>query len=137
MSTCIGSICWRLKSVIIFLLGGGGYAILELLFRRYTHWSMVIAGGICAVILYKIAVKSKEALWKKWIMSGAVITTVEFLTGIAVNILLGWNVWDYSEQWANLFGQICVSFSFLWVMLSIPGIWIMRLADFRLNKETT
>ena len=89
------------------------------------------------MFLYLIAVASREKLWKKWIMGGAVITTVEFLTGIIVNIILGWNIWNYSGMRANLFGQICAVFTIIWVLLSIPGIWLMRQVGRRVFKDGT
>ena len=124
-----------LKYAVVFTAGGLVYTALELVARGRTHWSMIIAGGICVLFLYLIAVKSREKLWKKWIMGGAVITTVEFLAGIAVNILLGWNVWSYAGNWANLYGQICVSFTLIWTLLSIPGIYLMRLVGRRFFKD--
>lgn len=124
-----------LKYVVVFKAGGLIYGALELVFRGHTHWSMVVAGGICAIFLYIIAVKSREPIWKKWIMGGAVITTVEFITGIVVNIMLGWQVWSYAHSWANLFGQICLLFALLWVLLSIPGIWLMQAISRRVFKD--
>ena len=123
------------KFAAIFKGGGLAYGALEMIFRGRTHWTMMLAGGACSVLLYLIAVKSREALWKKWIMSGVVITTIEFLTGIIVNIVLGWNVWSYTNDWGNLFGQICLLFSLLWVGLSIPGIWLMKVIGHRVFKE--
>lgn len=113
-----------IRYAFIYIFGGIGYGLLEILFRGYTHWTMCIAGGLCFLLIYLIAVKSKESLWKKWIMSGAVITTVEFVTGSIVNIILDWNVWSYTHQTLNLMGQICILFSAIWVVLSIPAIWI-------------
>ncbi|UOO38430.1 hypothetical protein IZU99_04030 [Oscillospiraceae bacterium CM] len=119
----------------LFLAGGLVYGALELLWRGRTHWSMLLAGGVCAVFLYLIAVKLGEPVWKKWIMGGAVITTVEFVTGILVNIVLGWHVWSYDGNWGNLFGQICLVFALFWVLLSIPGVWLMQLVGQRVFRE--
>ncbi len=110
----------------VFAAGGCAYSLLEIIFRGYTHWTMVLTGGICVVLIYLISTKSREAVWKKWIMGGAAITTVEFVVGGTVNILLGWNVWDYSEQLLNLMGQICLPFSALWVLLCVPAMWMCR-----------
>lgn len=118
-----------LKYAVVFCAGGLLYGALEILFRARTHWSMMVAGGICAVFLYLIAVKNNESVWKKWVMGGMVITTIEFVTGIIVNVVLGWHVWSYESSWANLFGQICLLFSLLWILLSIPGIWLMALIE--------
>ncbi len=124
-----------LKIAFIFNAGGLVYAGVELLFRGRTHWSMLVAGGICAVLLYLIAVKSREPLWEKWIMGGVVITTVEFLAGIIVNIILGWHVWSYAHSWANLFGQICLLYTLLWMLISIPGIWLLQFVERSIFKE--
>lgn len=114
------------KYSVVYFIGGFGYGVLEILFRGYTHWTMLIAGGICFSLIYIIAVKSNEPAWKKWIMCGAVITTVEFVTGGIVNIILGWHVWSYDHQKANLMGQICLLFSSVWVILSIPAVWLSK-----------
>ena len=36
------------------------------------------------------------------------------------NIIMGWQVWDYSEIPLNFMGQICLSFSLCWYLLSLP-----------------
>lgn len=38
--------------VLIFILGGAAYGLLETLFRGYTHWTMVLTGGACVLTLY-------------------------------------------------------------------------------------
>ncbi|MCL2401764.1 MAG: putative ABC transporter permease [Oscillospiraceae bacterium] len=115
--------------VLIFLTGGIVYCMLELLFRQRTHLSMFFVGGLCVVLLNIIATKSRVAPWKKWIAAGALITTAEFIAGAVVNIWLGLNVWDYSHMRMNLMGQISLSFSLLWVLLSIPTIKILEVID--------
>ena len=115
-----------LKYAWLYLIGGFGYGLIELLCRGHTHWTMVVAGGFCFLLMYLIAVRSAEPPWKKWIMGGAVITTVEFVTGGIVNILLGWNVWNYAHHRINLMGQISLLFFCLWVLLSVPGMWLCR-----------
>lgn len=113
-----------IKYPIVFVTGGSAYGLLEIAFRGKTHWSMLIAGGVCFIMMYLIRIKSRCSMLKKWIMGGAVVTAVEFITGGIVNIRLGWNVWDYSGHPLNLMGQICALFSMIWVLLSIPGMWL-------------
>ena len=36
----------------VFTAGGLGYGGLELLWRGRTHWSMLLCGGVCAVLIY-------------------------------------------------------------------------------------
>jgi len=119
---------------LIFLIGGLAYCTLELLFRQRTHLSMFFVGGLCVVLLNIIATKSRVAPWKKWIAAGALITTAEFIAGAVVNIWLGLNVWDYSHMRMNLMGQISLSFTLLWVLLSIPVIRILETVDKKRQK---
>ena len=110
----------------VYALGALGYGGLELLFRGYTHWSMLLTGGLCLLLLYLIAVRSNWSRPKQWIAGAAIFTTLEFLVGIIVNLQLGWQVWDYSDMRFNLMGQICPLFSVMWLLLSVPGLLICR-----------
>ena len=110
----------------IFLTGAALYGSIEILSRGWTHWSMLLAGGICVSAIYCIANFSPIALWKKWVLCAAVITTVEFLSGILFNLQLGWHIWDYSDRSFNLLGQICLAYSAVWLVLSVPGEWLCR-----------
>ncbi len=111
----------------VFLVGGITYMLLEILWRGYTHWSMGICGGICFVELYLIEMRFFDyPPIVKCSLGSIVITANEFITGCIVNILLGWNVWDYSNRPMNLAGQICISFSFFWFLLCIPAFFLAR-----------
>lgn len=110
----------------VYILGGLVYGFIEIAFRGFTHWSMLLTGGLCFTMVYIISAKSREPIWKKWIMGGAVITTIEFVAGGILNILLGWNVWSYSDRMFNLMGQICPRFSLAWVALCIPAMWLCQ-----------
>ena len=110
----------------VFVFGGIGYGSLELVWRGYTHWTMILTGGVCCALMQLIATRMREALWKKWVMCAAVITTVEFVVGCVVNLKLGWQVWDYSSVRGNLLGQICPQFSLCWLALSVPGVAVAK-----------
>lgn len=110
----------------IFIFGGIGYGSLELAWRGYTHWTMLLTGGLCCVLIQLLSTRMRECLWKTWIMCAAAITTVEFVVGCVVNLKLGWNVWDYSSARGNLMGQICPQFFLCWLALSVPAVAIAR-----------
>jgi len=116
------------------LLGGLGYMILELLFRGHTHWTMGVTGGLCFVALYLIEIYSGEVLWRKCVMGALVITTIEFLVGIVVNLILGWKVWDYSKMPFHLLGQICPLFTVLWLGVSAGAMKLIRYVHNRTYK---
>ena len=91
----------------VFTAGGLGYGGLELLWRGRTHWSMLLCGGVCAVLIYLIAGRERTVLWRRWTLCAAAVTTVEYFTGVLVNLRLGWNIWNYADWPLNVLGQIC------------------------------
>ena len=106
-------------NIRLFSFGGIAYGIIELLWRRYTHWSMVVTGGTCFTVLYNIfKCMNKIKMWKKCIIGSTVITSAELVAGYAVNIKAGLNVWDYSDKPLNFKGQICLYYSILWALLT-------------------
>ena len=110
-----------MEALLIYALGALLYGVTELLWRGWTHWSMLLCGGLCFSLMYRIA-QTGLCNVKKYILSAAVITAVEFETGIVLNLLLGWDVWDYSDMPLNLMGQICPAYSLGWLLLSVPGM---------------
>lgn len=115
-----------LELTAVYLTGAAGYGTLELLWRGWTHWSMLVAGGVCTCAMYWIANYSGLPLWQEWILCAAVITTVEFFAGVLLNLILGWQIWDYGHLPGNLLGQICPAFTMVWLGISIPGVWVCQ-----------
>ena len=116
--------CLILKAAILAVIGGGIYAIIELAWRGHTHISMFILGGICFVAIGLINELFPWELGFLWqaIMGAGIVTVLEFITGLIVNVWLGLNVWDYSNLPLNILGQICLPFSIAWVGLSAVAI---------------
>lgn len=117
---------FKIKEYFVsFLIGGTLYSILEMLWRGYTHWTMCIAGGICFSMIY--ALNDRAYLWPlagKCLYGSVFITLIEFQIGCVVNLILDWNVWDYSLARGNVMGQICPQFTLLWFLLCIPGLYL-------------
>ena len=109
-----------------FLLGGGFYVGLELLWRRRSHVSMFAAGGICFLLLGKIRSMDLPAPVKP-AAGAAAITAVELGTGLLVN--RDHHVWDYRDQPLNYRGQICLPFSLLWIPVSWLGMKLFGIAE--------
>ncbi len=108
---------------MLFSIGAVGYGLIEVLWRGYTHWSMLGAGGICFMFFGTVSEKFKKAgIFIKGIIGSTFITGIEFIFGVVFNIILKRNVWDYSKMPMNIIGQICMPYSCLWVLLSIVGI---------------
>lgn len=112
------------KWAVLALVGGIIYGLIEFFARGYTHWTMVVLGGICfvAVGLLNEVIPWEMPLVAQMLCGCIIITTLEFVTGYIVNIRLGWAVWNYSDRWGNLLGQICPLYSFYWFLLSAVAI---------------
>ncbi|MCM1225155.1 MAG: putative ABC transporter permease [Lachnospiraceae bacterium] len=116
--------CKVVKPLILFAIGGLLYTLIELLWRGRTHWTMFIVGGICFVLIGLI---NDEFGWdmplvKQMAISALLITMFELYVGIALNKGYKLNIWDYSNMPFNLWGQICLPYSILWFLLSLPAI---------------
>lgn len=121
------------RSLIIWLTGGILYFYIEILFRGFSHYSMFICGGLCFLLVGKIGNKIIRLKRNKIIKIGeimiigsAIITSLEFATGIIVNKLLNMNVWDYSNEKYNVLGQICITYSGIWALLSLVCVYIYK-----------
>ena len=114
--------------LLVFVLGGTAYAMMEILFRGHTHWSMALTGGACVVTLYILLDWLNGQPLVMAALAGAVIVTVyEFAVGCIVNLRFGWAVWDYSDMEGNLLGQICPVFTAAWFALCFLFLGLVRL----------
>ena len=114
-----------MMSSILFFIYGFMYYIIEVLYRGYSHWSMFFLGGLCGVIIGLLNEKNKTiSVLKQGIYGALIVTILEFIIGYIVNILLGWNIWDYSNVPFNFLGQICLPFTIIWFILSIVCVYL-------------
>ena len=60
---------------------------------------------------------------------------MELVAGVILNIWLGIGVWDYSHLPLNLWGQICLTYSLIWVVLSAVGIFLDDYLRWKLYGE--
>ena len=74
--------------------------------------SFLIVGLLNEIFSWKIPIEIQS------ICGGAIITIMELIAGIILNIILKLNVWNYSLIPLNFLGQICLPFSLLWIVLS-------------------
>lgn len=107
----------------MFILGAVGYPLLELMYRRRTHYSMAIAGGLSALLIGRIS-RMKTSLLLKSVLCAAEITGIEAICGLI------WNaehkVWDYRRLPMNWKGQICLPFSVVWGGLSAVLLMVLK-----------
>lgn len=126
-----------LENVFLFLLGGFLYYFLEIAVRGYSHYSMIICGGLAFLLSGMInqVMGFQVALISQMVLSACIITFLEFVTGLVVNVWLGIGVWDYSAMPYNVMGQICLPYSLLWMVLSLVCIFLDDWVRYRLFGE--
>lgn len=125
------------KALLLFLIGGSLYVLIELIARGRSHWTMALLGGLCFLFIGAINERvpwSVGLLWQM-LLGGGIITVLELATGLVVNVWLGWGVWDYSNMPINLWGQICLPYSLLWCLISLPAIYLDDWMRWRLFDE--
>jgi uncharacterized membrane protein len=114
----------KIKIPLLFMAGGTIYAGIEVLVREFTHISMFIVGGLCFLLIGSLKFTKRDIpVTVQMLISSLIITLLELISGLIVNVWLGLDVWDYSHEPANLMGQICLNASAIWVFLSFVGIY--------------
>lgn len=126
-----------LKYLILLLIGGFIYYAFELVLRGWSHWTMFLLGGICFILIgeYNEHVEWDTPLIKQGVVGACIVTALEFVVGMIVNVYLNWNIWDYSDIPLNFMGQICLPFSIVWIAVSILAVVVDDWVRYFLFKE--
>ena len=112
------------SQIIIFLIGAIVYPCIELVYKAgNTHWTMALVGGIAllAIIDTNLILKQKNIILRVFTAT-IMVTIIEFISGIIINKWCELKVWDYTNCEFNLYGQICLKFSFYWAILCLAVI---------------
>ena len=100
--------------LIVFVIGGICYGLTELLYRGYTHWTMILTGGAVVLTFYLLLPCFFEMNVLLSALAGAlIITTYEFAM-------------DYSGRPGNILGQICPLFTFYWFVLCLAFFSLIK-----------
>ena len=125
-----------LKYAVMLTAGGSVYVGVELLWRGYSHWSMMLAGGVSLIaigVMNDNAFGWEMSLTSQMFLSGAAVTAIELIFGVILNIWLDMGVWDYSGMPHNFLGQICMSYFGFWQILSVAAIVMYDYLDYALS----
>lgn len=119
------------KKTVLFYLGGAVYMTLEFLWRGRSHGSMFALGGLCFLGMgVLIRFFPRLPLAAKAVLGAMMVTVLELVTGLLINGQ--YEIWDYRNMPANFRGQICLSFSLLWMPVSLFGMWVYDTAERKL-----
>ena len=127
---------------VVWLTGGIVYYFAEILFRGFSHFSMLICGGLCFLLVGNIGnliLNSKDniiiSIIKIMLIGTMIITTLEYITGMIVNVKYNLKVWDYSDMKYNVNGQICLLYSFFWALISLICVYVYNVMEEYLFKK--
>ena len=110
-----------------YLFGGVGYGLIEVIWRGYTHPSMVITGGFCFAMICAVNRRfAARSLLFRSIVCTLGVTLAEFCVGMLVNRVLQMHVWDYSGKWMHLLGQICPLYMIFWFGLCFSLSFLLQ-----------
>lgn len=121
------------KNLVIWYIGGLLYMGLEIAWRGWSHWSMFLLGGLCFWLIDRLG--RQRSFLTRMLLGAAIITALELACGLLVNRLLGLAVWDYSTMPLNLWGQVCMPFTLLWIPVSAAALLIDGTLRHRLFGE--
>lgn len=121
----------KILSMLLWFWGGTVYFLLEVAYKSLTNhteaisWTMLVLAIFLTVPVERCGA---QLPWKtpfiiQVLCCTALVTLAEFIAGCILNIWLGLGVWDYSNMWGNILGQICPQYTAIWLVLC--GVFII------------
>ncbi|MCI1652621.1 putative ABC transporter permease [Clostridium tyrobutyricum] len=126
------------KDLILVFIMGSLYMVLEGLWRGWTHISMLVVGGIAAFLIGRLNEHPKfydKKMCQECLIGTVIILILEFISGMVLNVWLKLHIWDYSNTWGNLYGQICIPYAVIWFLLVPLNVYADDYLRYRLFGE--
>ena len=138
------------KHICIFFIMGLAYMLMEVFFRWFgksmvgfevgdmshsfmsaTGWTsvwMMLVGGLCGFLIGRLNEVERSRrlplLFQCLIGTVCIVLPIELFSGIILNIWLELGIWDYSNQFANVLGQICLKNGIAFFCIAPFAIWL-------------
>ena len=120
----------RVLSMLLWSWGGTVYFLLEVAFKtlrgdqEQISWTMLVVAMLLTVAVERCGYQLpwEVPLWLQALACALLVTAVELVSGLILNIWLGLDIWDYSHLPFNLWGQICPQFAAVWWLLCLVFI---------------
>ncbi len=126
------------KDAILIFIMGALYMVLEGLWRGWTNISMLVVGGLCGFLIGKLNEHPSfynRDMWQQCFIGTVAVLLVEFTSGMILNVYLKLNIWDYSNTWGNIYGQICIPYAALWFLLVPFVVYVDDYLRYQLFEE--
>jgi len=127
------------RTVVMFIVGFSSYITIEVLYRGYSFPLMGIMGGIVFILIDQI---NERFSWDidllyQGIIGGLYATLMELIFGLIDKFYLHWNMWDYTTEWLNFYGIICLKFSIYWCLLAILAVLIADFVNYCIYRDSS
>ena len=117
-------------SMLLWSWGGTVYCLLEVAFKTITghperiSWTMLVVAILLTVPVERCGAQLPWScpLWLQALCCAALVTAVELVSGLVLNLWLGLDIWDYTDLPGNFLGQICPQYSAVWWVLCLGFI---------------
>ena len=108
-----------IKYIVLFLVFGVTYYLIEVVFNGHSNWSSIIMGGVGGILisLINFYYSYDTPKWKQITLTTFVMIFIELSSGLLLRAL-GFEFWDYSHRFLNVEGLICLRYSLYWLVLS-------------------
>lgn len=111
--------------MLLWFWGGTMYFLLEVVYKTATSQQEKISWTMLVLAIFLSSIVERCGYEFPWEISlivqsfccAVLVTIAEFFAGCIINIWLNMNVWDYSNLWGNILGQICPQFFLVWFIL--------------------
>ncbi|AZV56809.1 hypothetical protein [Clostridium sp. AWRP] len=126
------------KDLILIVTMGAIYMVLEGLWRGWTHISMLVVGGLSAFFIGRLNEHPQfydKKMWQECLIGTIIALILEFTSGMILNVWLDLDIWDYSNEPFNLYGQICLPYAVLWFFLVPFAIYVDDYLRYKLFEE--
>lgn len=131
-----------LKVLTIWFLMGMVYFVIEGIWRipkgGDANVVMLPIGGLCGLLIGSINQIPKfynMSVFKQSLIGTGIVLVIEYTAGYILNIKMGLDIWDYSNMFFNINGQICLEFGLLWLLLMPAAIWLEDFIRFKFWNE--
>ena len=119
------------KILTIWFIIGMCYFVIEGIWRipkgGYANIVMLPIGGFCGLLIGSINQIPRfynMSVFKQSIVGTVIVLIIEYISGYILNIKMGLDIWDYSNMYFNVNGQICIEFGLLWFLLIPAAVWL-------------
>lgn len=117
-------------SMLLWFFGGTLYFLIEVAYKTLTghperiSWTMLVVAILLTVPVERAGAELPWScpLWLQALCCSALVTAVELVSGLFLNLWLGLDIWDYTGLPGNFLGQICPQYSAVWWVLCLVFI---------------